>query len=310
MVHEPVQRVAVAAPDGHVQGIERKVGAHRRVESAPHDSPGEDIGHKGEGDHGRAGRDIGDVSHPQCGRPIRGEPAFDQVCGPLGGGAARVVQGRVPPRRAPSSPSARMSRSSVHRATATPFPVELTPYLPRPVHFVVLLPDAADLEEKVLIPHRAGRRCPVLRRIVRERSEPRHPADRLDPAPFFSVVVDEIGYRGGRGSSSRAKNADTAFRTSSARCGSRLCRSRSAIRTASTVAVPAQAPLTDLGSAHPQSRHRRMHTQPLNDSRDRGVSWPEQLPPPDRTRPGLVRGRPLPARSRLLVRRVPRVAIQ
>ena len=167
MVHEPVQRATVAAPDGHLQSIERKVRAHRRIESPSHNPPGEDIGYKGDVDHARPGRDIRNVSHPQCVWPIRGELALDQVSRPLGVG---VRPGRAGPSAAaqgadqPFGSHEPLDRAPRHR---DPFPVKLKPYLSRPVHFVILLPYAADLDKKFLIPHCAGRRWPILCRIVR-----------------------------------------------------------------------------------------------------------------------------------------------
>lgn len=51
-----------------------------------------------------------------------------------------------------------------------------------------------------------------------------HVADRLDPTEIIFVSVDEGDYLGSRGSSSRAENADTAFKISSVRFNSRFSR--------------------------------------------------------------------------------------
>ncbi len=56
------------------------------------------------------------------------------------------------------------------------------------------------------------------------------------------MLIDEADYLGSRGSSSRAKKADAAFRMSFARRSSRFSRSNSAIRSASGVVVPGRTP--------------------------------------------------------------------
>lgn len=68
-----------------------------------------------------------------------------------------------------------------------------------------------------------------------------HPADRLDPE-LVPDLVDERGHHGSRGSSSRATNEDAASRISLARFSSVTSRSRSLIRLASLVVVPADSP--------------------------------------------------------------------
>jgi len=54
--------------------------------------------------------------------------------------------------------------------------------------------------------------------------------------------VDELDYLGSRGSNSRAKKAEAAFKISLARRSSRFSRSNSAIRCASAVCVPGRWP--------------------------------------------------------------------
>jgi hypothetical protein len=68
-----------------------------------------------------------------------------------------------------------------------------------------------------------------------------HPADRLDPE-LVAVFVDEPDYLGSRGSSSRAKKADAAFKISFARRNSAFSRSNCFMRARSSVVNPGLRP--------------------------------------------------------------------
>ena len=156
MVHEPVERAVAAAPDRHVKSIERKVSAHRRIESPSHNPPGEDIGHEGDVDHARPGRDISSVSHPQRVGPIRAELALDQVSRPGGVG---VRMGRAGSSVAAQGADQSIGAHEPFDGTARqrdPFSIELTPHLSRPIYFVIFLPYSTDLNEEFRIAQRAG----------------------------------------------------------------------------------------------------------------------------------------------------------
>ncbi len=165
MMHEPVQRFVLAAPDGHFQSVEGEAGPHIGVEPPPDDFPGVHIGHERRVHHSVPGRNVGYVGDPQSVRPVRGELQVHQV---LRSRSAWVDAGRAGPAAAQRADQPRVAHQTLDRAARhrDPFPVELTPHLPCPVHLVVLLPHASDFHEEFGVALRTGRRRPVFRGIV------------------------------------------------------------------------------------------------------------------------------------------------
>ena len=112
--------------------------------------------------------------------------------------------------------------------------VELCPHLGSAVHPIVVLVCPADLFDQPGVALCPRRRWAGLIGVVGGRGDPdvafaQHPADRLDPEPV-PILVDESHYFPSRGSSSRAKKADAAFKISFARRSSRFSRSNSTTR--------------------------------------------------------------------------------
>ncbi len=94
-------------------------------------------------------------------------------------------------------------------------------------------------------------------RPIRGRRHLQHGTDRLNTEPP-TIGVDELDQRGGSGSSSRMKYADTAFRISFARRSSLFSRSSSAMRRASLVDVPGRfPPSTSACRSHVRNASRR-----------------------------------------------------
>ena len=120
------QALEVAAPavlarlDRLLQGAEHEVGVHAAAGGPADDAAGEQVHDEGGVAEPRPGRHVGEVDHPA---PVR-----------AGGGGSRGAAGRagtrfpaaglvvrtVLPGPAPVRPSARMRRSTVHRATRGP----------------------------------------------------------------------------------------------------------------------------------------------------------------------------------------------
>src|SRR5690606_31105648 len=124
---------------------------------------------------------------------------------------------------------------------------KLPPDLAGTVDLVVLVVDLRDQRDQLLVSPCPRRPLTALDLVVRGRRDlqpglAQDPADRLDTAQRFPMFVDELDYFGSRGSSSRAKKAEAAFKISLARRSSRFSRSSSTIRCASTVVVPGRLP--------------------------------------------------------------------
>ena len=114
------------------------------------------------------------------------------------------------------------------------------PDLAGAVHLVVLVVDLDDQRDQLLVPDRPRRGQPALDLVVRRRRDlqtrvAQDTADPFDTAERFPTLVDEPDYLGSRGSNSRAKKAEAAFRISLASLSSRTSRSNSTIRCESTV---------------------------------------------------------------------------
>ena len=117
-----------------------------------------------------------------------------------------------------------VTHQTLHGAAShrEPFPTQLTPHLPCPIHPIVVLPHPADLRTQLGVtagPHRPppGLGLETFVFVVRRRGDRHNTADRLDPI-HVPVIVDEPDHRLGRRSSSAcAKYADAFRRISFAR---------------------------------------------------------------------------------------------
>ena len=118
---------------------------------------------------------------------------------------------------------------------------ELPPHLPGAVGFEVLVVDLAQPQLQRFIAHPPRRRLPAAGGVVRRPGDLQLAADRLDPEAL-AVGVDDAGHFGSRGSSSRAKKAEAAWRISLARRSSRFSRLSSRSRSRSSVVSPGRAP--------------------------------------------------------------------
>ena len=103
--------------------------------------------------------------------------------------------------------------------------------------------DLSQLHLQRLVPYATGRSRALPCGVVRRRGDLQFATDRLDPEAL-AVGLDEAGHFGSRGSSSRAKKTEAAFRISLARRSSRFSRSSSRSRSRSSVASPRRAPLS------------------------------------------------------------------
>src|SRR5438874_390248 len=238
----------IALPQRHLQRIQRQVGAHVPGQPPPDDEPGETVNDE-RGVH-RAGGDrhVGEVRDPPLVGRRRSEVPPQQVRTP--GRSRPVRHGGPPPRPPPADPAdAQPAHQAFHRAAGhlAALAVQLLPDLASPVDLVVLVVDLDDQRDQLLIPPGPRRRRATLDLVVRRRRDlhtglAQHPADRFDTAEPAPMFVDECDYLGSRGSNSRAKKAEAAFRISLARLSSRTSRSNSAIRCESTVDVPGRLP--------------------------------------------------------------------
>lgn len=82
---------AAAGPQGHVEGIQGKIGAQRGGDLPAQHDPGEHVQDERDVDPAGVGADVGQVSHPQLVRGLSDELSLDQVLragrlGPLGAG--------------------------------------------------------------------------------------------------------------------------------------------------------------------------------------------------------------------------------
>lgn len=112
---------AAAGPQGHVEGIQGQIGAQGGGDLPAQHDPGEHVQDERDVDPAGMRADVGQVRHPQLVRSLGDELPLDQVLGAgcLGPVRAGGVEG-LGPWVMPRNPSARISRSTVQRATCWP----------------------------------------------------------------------------------------------------------------------------------------------------------------------------------------------
>ena len=154
VMHQPLQ-LGLAAPDGHLQGVQGQVGAQR-----PRGLPADQEATEGVDDQGhvhkaRPGRDIGQIRHPQLVGSLGGEVPLYQVSGPgggcIGGGGSAAL--------APAHTlQAKLTHQPLHGAAGhgDPFAVQLPPDLAGAVHPELLGVDPGDLDLQLLVAAPAG----------------------------------------------------------------------------------------------------------------------------------------------------------
>ena len=122
-----------------------------------------------------------------------------------------------------------------------PEPRELAPELARSVDPKVFGVDLSQLHLQCFVPYATGRSRALPCGVVRLGGDLQFTADRLDPEALAAGLA-EAGDFGSRGSSSRAKQTEAAFRISLALLSSRFSRSTCRSRSGSPVVSPARAP--------------------------------------------------------------------
>jgi len=156
------------------------------------------------------GADVGEVGHPESVRCGRTEVPVDQV----GRTLTDIRRDRRPPGLASDrSHQFEFSHQASHTVAADldALAAELAPDLLGAVDIEVLPVHPSDLDLELLVAQLARRRWSRDRRVISRRGDLQRLADRLDPEAV-PVFVDELHYFGSRGSSSRAKKAEAAFR--------------------------------------------------------------------------------------------------
>ena len=221
------------------------------------------------------------------------------------------------------APIWRISRATVHRATAIPSkghgaargtlqphlahqprhraPRHRDPFAPKPppdlAHAVdaeVLLEDASDLRPPLGVAPGTGRRpggVATARSVgmAPRRGDRQHPADRLDPVDA-AVIVDEGDHRfEGRSSSARAKHALALLRVSLACLSARTSRSSARMRSRSSPVGPGLFP-SSRSARRSQSREPSRGGSP--------ASRPPNAPPQTATRARLRAQAPSAPRAR------------
>ena len=112
---------ALAAPQGHLEGVDDEVGAAVVPEGPAQYPAAVSVEDKGAVEPALAYAVLGDVRHPQPVRTIDGEVAVDQIVGPCGLGVAAGAAPPPPPRDA-ARLAARISRSTRLRPQRIPMP--------------------------------------------------------------------------------------------------------------------------------------------------------------------------------------------
>ena len=82
MMDQPGQvggAVPASSPDHHLQGLQHEGGLHAGRGLPAEDAAGVDVDDERDVDHAVPGRHVGEVRDPQPVRPVRAEPALDQV---------------------------------------------------------------------------------------------------------------------------------------------------------------------------------------------------------------------------------------
>ncbi len=244
---------ALTAPQAHVEGIERQIGAQRCGCLPAHDHPAEDVQDERHVGPARVCADVGQIGHPQLVRGIGDELALDFVFGSLGlsalagGGLAGLLPRDPTQALGPHQP---LDGAPGH---ADALAVELGVDLPGSVDTQVRFVSAPDVDDQFGVADRARRERSGLGGVVGARGDLhvgvlQDGADRLDPEPV-AVLIDVVDqHRGGhcylilRSSSAAAKKAALVFKISLARRNSRTSRSSSASLVASSVVVPGRTP--------------------------------------------------------------------
>jgi hypothetical protein len=142
-MHQPLQ-LGLAAPDGHLQGIQGQVGAQVAGQLPADQQPTVGVDDERGVAEARPGPHIGQVGDPELVGPLGGEVTADQVGGPLG----LRISHRGPLRLATHHTlQAKLAHQPLDGAAGHPdaLPLELPPELAGAVHLEVLLPDALDL---------------------------------------------------------------------------------------------------------------------------------------------------------------------
>jgi hypothetical protein len=111
---------SLAGPQPHVEGIEGQVGAQRGGHLPPGNHPGEHVEDERDVDPPGVGADVGQVRPTELVRRLGDELRSTRSAGRSVSAPSLVVVLRVFSRLIPHSPSAFISRSTVHRATSTP----------------------------------------------------------------------------------------------------------------------------------------------------------------------------------------------
>jgi hypothetical protein len=193
-MHQPLQ-LATAGPDGHLQRVQSQVGAQRPRGLPAHDEAAEGVDDEGHIDEPGPGRHVGEVRHPQLGRPGRREVPLHQV---RGSGGGRIRRGGPPGLATADALKAQLTHQPFHGAAGhrDPLPVQLPPDLPGAVDPEVLGMHPGDLDLQLGIAGRTRRGGSAAGGVVGGRGDRQHLADRLDPEPVL-VTVDVGDHLGG-----------------------------------------------------------------------------------------------------------------
>src|SRR6266516_2059088 len=237
MVDQPLQEAGSPTTERHLQSVQGEVRPQRAGGLPADDEAGADIDHEGDVHPAAVSLDVGQVGDPQAIRGRRTELPTNQVERPIG----RLVRDGGPDAglATDDAPQAESTHEPLDRAAGNPgaLALELGPDLVSTVDPPVLLPHSMDSSLQSLIPSPSGRDWPADRGVVAARGDLQDATDRLD-SPAVPVLADEPHGLGKRGSSSRAKKAEAAFRISLARRSSRFSRSSSRSRCRSSLVRP------------------------------------------------------------------------
>jgi hypothetical protein len=79
VVHQTLQVLVLAVPDGHLERVEGEVTAQGARDTPADDAPGEDVDHEGGIGEARPRRHVGDVGYPELVGPAGHEAPVHQV---------------------------------------------------------------------------------------------------------------------------------------------------------------------------------------------------------------------------------------
>ena len=196
MVNKAVGRFMTTCPDRHLQRIDRKIGTQVIRDLPAENAAGRQI-HNERGIHPPGKRiHIGNARHPAAIRRSREEVPVQQVIRHAGR-ITRLSRPR-PPAARPDTRDAQVAHQPLYRAPRHhhAIPVQVQPYLPRPVHLPPSLafPHGQDL----LFQHGiAGIPCRRLllalpREVIRRHGKTQDRTDQLDAKPV-PVRINEPG---------------------------------------------------------------------------------------------------------------------